>query len=211
MLSALSVPACRSEPIGVGPTGATVDAAPGATADLGSSADLARRAPDLADPGASCGGFAGTPCSSGLYCEYPLGSFCGGNDSLGTCVHRPKDCVGANGKQPVCGCDGQTYADDCHRQLAGTSVAHEGACQPTSFACGAKTCNATEYCEQGCSGIGSNPPPGCKPIPDGCLQNPTCGCIAPQFGGPPSPPGGPGISCEPLPGGGVKVTYSGCA
>lgn len=116
------------------------------TAPLGGCIDLAclDAGPLLADGGgardaglrsdaspAFCGGFAGITCDRGSYCDFPDGSFCGGDDSTGFCVARPTDCP-APGGVPVCGCDGRDYFNACTANFAGTDVAHFGACAVTS-------------------------------------------------------------------------------
>jgi len=83
-----------------------------------------------ADAGPSprlCGGLAGLTCDVTEYCDYPDGSFCGGDDSQGICRTRPTACTEPGGNA-VCGCDGHDYLGDCSVYLAGTDIAHQGAC-----------------------------------------------------------------------------------
>ncbi|HEY0713978.1 MAG TPA: Kazal-type serine protease inhibitor domain-containing protein [Polyangia bacterium] len=76
--------------------------------------------------GAMCGGIAGFPCATGLYCE--LGpDTCKIADAAGVCRPKPQAC--AEIFQPVCGCDGKTYGNDCERATAGAAKAHDGACK----------------------------------------------------------------------------------
>lgn len=76
-----------------------------------------------------------TPCSSGddchptQYCPQPLGE-CGVE---GVCAPRPLVCgicIGPECPPPVCGCDGNTYNDECSANRSGTTVASEGECPP---------------------------------------------------------------------------------
>ena len=78
----------------------------------------------------SCGGFGGLPCGPSEFCDYPDGSFCGGDDSTGVCTPRPTDCPEPGGV-PTCGCDGVTYIGECSAYFSGTDVAHTGECAPT--------------------------------------------------------------------------------
>ena len=74
----------------------------------------------------TCGGFGGLPCPMGQFCDTPN---CGAADETGVCITPPAAC----GKvyQPVCGCDGKTYGNDCLRQMAGVSLQHTGTCDGT--------------------------------------------------------------------------------
>ncbi len=86
---------------------------------------LAARGPCEPAQAESCGGLTGEACPEGQYCTYPDGDPCGAADASGTCVEIP---VGCATSQPVCGCDGVTYADVCVAAAAGTPVAAQGEC-----------------------------------------------------------------------------------
>jgi Kazal-type serine protease inhibitor-like protein len=75
--------------------------------------------------GQACGGFAGIPCNGGLYCEFPAGQ-CGRFDMMGVCRRKPTICNRIF--MPVCGCNFQTFSNDCERRAAGVSLAHAGRC-----------------------------------------------------------------------------------
>jgi hypothetical protein len=50
-------------------------------------------------------------------------------DNMGTCTEIPAACP--ENFDPVCGCDGETYSNDCHRLAAGASLSHDGECEVT--------------------------------------------------------------------------------
>ena len=79
---------------------------------------------DRCEP-AVCGGIVGIPCDDGELCDLPAGE-CHGADLQGVCVVAPKMCTAD--WVPVCGCDGQTYSNDCTRRAAGIQKAHDGPC-----------------------------------------------------------------------------------
>jgi hypothetical protein len=80
-----------------------------------------------------CGGLAEVDgCLSNEFCDYPDGSFCGGDtESTGVCTARPDACPDPGGV-PVCGCDGREYLADCSAYLAGTDIRNEGPCVTTA-------------------------------------------------------------------------------
>jgi hypothetical protein len=90
----------------------------------------ARPAPD-ADPnapdagGRSCGGFVGDVCSDTEFCDFPEPG-CDYADATGICKDRPDICQPAI--DPVCGCDGRDYQNECEAYKAGTDVAQAEPC-----------------------------------------------------------------------------------
>lgn len=74
-----------------------------------------------------CGGIAGIGCPEGEFCELPAGT-CDSADLQGECVEIPQACPDVY--QPVCGCDGVTYSNECDRRAASAQKAHDGECGP---------------------------------------------------------------------------------
>ena len=107
-------------------------------------------------------------CSDDEYCEKPAGD-CEGE---GRCQLKPEVCTIAY--DPVCGCDRQTYANDCQAAAAGVSVDYAGECK--------EMCEENDNCEEGyycekpagdCEGEGR-----CQLKPEVCTveYDPVCGC-----------------------------------
>ncbi len=79
--------------------------------------------------GKICGGFSGQFCDEGQFCQFRPGT-CGRFDLTGVCAPKPRFCPQITGpKLVVCGCNGQTFFNDCARQSAGVSLAHKGKCE----------------------------------------------------------------------------------
>ncbi|GMU24391.1 MAG: hypothetical protein AMXMBFR13_44650 [Phycisphaerae bacterium] len=99
-------------------------------------------------------------CAGGWYCLHPTGDCTG----AGVCRPRGNSCSGV--WSPVCGCDGQTYANECHARLAGVSMAYAGECSPPCSS-NAECAPAEFCCEQSI----------CLPRPADCddTAEPVCG------------------------------------
>lgn len=73
-----------------------------------------------------CGGVDGLSCAVGFLCETP-GAQCGDPNPEGVCVRRTEACTRIY--KPVCGCDGNTYANDCERISSAARKDHDGECK----------------------------------------------------------------------------------
>jgi hypothetical protein len=74
---------------------------------------------DIDDPG-TCTSDA--DCNAGEFCDHETCYV----DSPGACSSIPEVCTAVY--DPVCGCDGYTYSNDCERRQAMVSLAHTGVC-----------------------------------------------------------------------------------
>jgi hypothetical protein len=81
--------------------------------------------PSSARVGQKCGGFAGMTCGAHEFCQLKTG-VCFTPDMQGKCATRPDVCNKIF--RPVCGCNGQTFGNDCERMMAGQSKRHNGKC-----------------------------------------------------------------------------------
>lgn len=71
-------------------------------------------------------GVSGVACPKNQFCELPVG-ICDSADTPGECVEVPQLCPLL--WDPVCGCDGITYANDCARRVSQVSKRHHGPCE----------------------------------------------------------------------------------
>jgi Kazal-type serine protease inhibitor domain len=76
--------------------------------------------------GQSCGSIAGITCGASQWCDPTPNDACGAADLMGSCKDTNVLC--SQLWQPVCGCDGKTYSNDCTRLVHQVQLAHAGAC-----------------------------------------------------------------------------------
>lgn len=126
-----------------------------------------------------CGGFLGIPCDDpDEFCKLNIGECC--CDFQGVCTVMPDACPDVF--DPVCGCDGVTYGNECEADAAGVSIDHLGPCSSGGAVCGGilgTPCeNPNEFCKLNVGECCCDFQGVCTPFPMACplVFDPVCGC-----------------------------------
>lgn len=82
--------------------------------------------PRIDPSGPLCGGGLDVACGEGYFCKYPIEAECGLADTYGACERVLGSCL--DYYSAVCGCDGETYGNECEADGSGVSVAFHGEC-----------------------------------------------------------------------------------
>lgn len=102
---------------------------------------------------------------------------------FGRCQPLPEMCT--FNMDPVCGCDNETYSNECAAAAAGVNVAFVGECTAltscTYFGTGDDTCSGQKFCNIGegnCRSRVAQQAGDCHPKPAMCnlIHDPVCGC-----------------------------------
>lgn len=65
-------------------------------------------------------------CETGEFCKRTIKDMCGAADAPGICSAIPEMCT--MDYTPVCGCDGNTYSNECVANSKGVSASYAGEC-----------------------------------------------------------------------------------
>ena len=117
----------------------------------------------------SAGGECPATCTSNADCTDPE-TYCAKNnndcDGQGLCTEKPMewDCRDVPW-EPVCGCDGNSYANTCTAQSQGVNIQRSGKCDSTGPCMYNSDCGSGTFCkkEEGCQRAGE-----CTAIPTEC-------------------------------------------
>jgi hypothetical protein len=135
-----------------------------------------------------CGGRNMPECPQDMYCMFPPGTMCGASDIPGVCMPLEPEMACIEIYEPVCGCDGMTYSNECFAMAAGASIDHPGACdrEPPvgGEVCGGRAgdvCPQGTYCDYPLEAMcGFSDLPGiCAPLGEPecpAIFMPVCGC-----------------------------------
>jgi hypothetical protein len=177
------------------PTGCSKDLKPVCSCDMkeySNACEAARAGASVATNGECgsvepdpnlCGGIQGIGCDKGEFCFFPMSAACGAGDQTGSCntIVDPASCKDVT--DPVCGCDGKTYQNECLARVAGVSAAHIGECELSVLNCGGIQglgCANGEFCDFAKDAMcGNGDMMGtCQTIPEACTAHvdPVCGC-----------------------------------
>jgi len=130
---------------------------------------------------ATCGGIGGLPCPEGFFCKLPVGACC--CDYQGLCAFQPGACPEV--WDPVCGCDGMTYGNECEADRVGVTIAHYGPCTSVCGRPDDRPCPSGQFCEfpvGACNPMGQSGV--CTPTGQLCpaVWDPVCGCDGTTYG-----------------------------
>ena len=133
-----------------------------------------------------CGGLAGFACDGNEFCKFPTGT-CGAADETGVCTAFPDAC--GEIFAPVCGCNDQSYGNQCEADRAGVSIRFHRTCEDDDLGrtCGISgfVCHVDEYCKYPDGICGGGDQSGdCTPTPQACTLEyaPVCGCDRVTYG-----------------------------